>query len=85
MKACTKFNSKPPNSNMVFLSRFKSHRPKLLTAFLPQQPTLVLTPARRSFDLRGPIAGIEGGLKWAFASESPNHTVLHPKKIQKTF
>ena len=32
IKAYTKFKSKPPNSNMVFLSRFKSHRPKNLTA-----------------------------------------------------
>ena len=37
----------PPNSNMVFLSRFKSHRPENLTAFLPQQLTLVLTPGVR--------------------------------------
>jgi hypothetical protein len=28
---------------------------------------------------------MRGGLKRAFASESPNHTVLHPRKIQKYF
>jgi hypothetical protein len=32
---------------MVFLSRFKSHRPENLTASLPQQPTFVLAPGVR--------------------------------------
>jgi hypothetical protein len=62
---------------MVCLSRFKSHRPENLTAFLPQQPTLVLTPGVR--------LARQGGLKRAFTSESQNHTVLHPRKIQKIF
>jgi hypothetical protein len=44
----------PPNFKIVFLSRFKSHRPENVTAFWPQQPTLIRTP---TFDLRGPIAG----------------------------
>jgi hypothetical protein len=60
----TKFKSKPPNSNMVFLSRFKSHRPKNLAAsFIAQQPTLVLTPGVRPARFhRGHRRGFEMGI-----------------------
>jgi hypothetical protein len=47
----------PPKSNIAFLSRFKSHRPENFTAFLLQQPMLVLMPGVRMTCTDGPTTG----------------------------